>query len=374
MKKSVLILFIIFANHFSAAAEETIKLYVTYGQRVTSIEKYVSAEDLRGALIAAERINSNGGILGRRLEIIDGRAVNPTECKEKALEQIRKNEITAVVGANTSNLSKLIAPLFHKAEIPMVSPISTHPDVSRVGDYIFRTCFTDPFQGKLMASYALNGLSAKTAAVLTKATSTFSMSISEYFIKEFETKGEIILQDFYDPQGSNFSEMLEKVKISNPDIVFIPGHGSDSGLILKQAHSMGINSVFMGGDGWGKGLLGVAGENAAEGNYFVNHWHQKIDTVQNRDFVKRYFDKYGKGNIAASAALSYDSVNIIVNAIIKAGSTDRKSLRKAISETRNFIGITGKITFDKQGDPVNKSGVIMKYEKGEIVFVKSVQP
>jgi branched-chain amino acid transport system substrate-binding protein len=178
----------------------------------------------------------------------------------------------------------------------------------------------------------------------------------------------------YMGDSSDFSDILAPIQSLNPDVVFLPGHGSDSGLIVKQARSMGITTVFLGGDGWGKGMLGIAGAMAAEGSYFANHWHVDVANPGNAEFLTRYRRLYGEGSVAASAALAYDSVNLVAAAVRKAGSFDRKAIRDALAGTSKFQGITGSITLNAQRDPVGKSGVVMQYRNGEIRFVKSVSP
>lgn len=359
----------------SLSAQEPIRIFVSYSQPFIEIEDYVSAEDLRGATLAMERANERGGVLGRPVEIINGRVPNITAGKELSVALLQsQQDFSAVMGANISNLSMLIAPLFQEAGIPMVSPISTHPDLTAMGDYIFRACFTDSFQGRVMASFALNELSARTAVVLTKSTSTFSISLSEFFIESFENQGEVLAQEYYLTEESDYSSMMERVRALDPDVVFVPGHGSDAGMILRQAHNMGLDQIFLGGDGWGKGVLGVASAEAAEGHYFVNHWHSEIDTPQNREFVERYRARYGDGPIAGSAALAYDAFNLILYAMELCGSDDPQCLRDSIASMDNYQGITGVLSFDAQGDPIDKSAVILTYRDGEIHFVESIVP
>jgi len=355
-------------------ADDSVYLYVTYGQTQSAVKSFITAEDMRGATVAAAQLNESGGVLGKKLVLIDGVSSSFDEVKSKALSQIEQDRISAVVGANTSNFSMTIGPLFQEAGIPMVSPIATHPDVTKIGDYLFRMCFTDPLQGTLMARFAKEDLGAKRAVILKKVDSTFSISVSAYFKDEFEDGGSVVWVGSYLADDSDFSRLLSRVKELNPDVVFVPGHGQDSGRILKQAHEMGLSTVFLGADGWGKGALGIAGDEAAEGNYFVNHWHLGAATAGSREFIRRYRAKFGEDQIAASAALAYDAVFLIADAINRAGCLDRSKIRDEIARTRDFKGITGSISFDEEGDAVAKQGVILKYHNGDIVFVKALRP
>ena len=355
------------------SADDSVQIYVTYGQRPTEIAQFITAEDMRGASIAAEEINENGGVFGRKLTLIDGVGSDSGSLVEKTMALIEKDEITAVVGGNSSNLSKMLGPLFQEAGIPMVSPIASHPDVTAIGDYIFRMCFTDPMQGTLMAVFAREELAAKRAVILKTADSTYSVSLAEFFSKEFSKNGSIIWTGSFLGDDCDFEDLLEKVKTLKPDVV-VPGLGQDTGRILRQARSMEIDTVFLGGDGWGKGTLGIAGADAAEGNYYINHWHKDAAGSENEDFVLRYQKKYGEDKIAASAALAYDAVYLIADAIDRAGSLDRARIRDELARTKGFEGITGTITFDAQGDPIGRQGVILCYRNGEIRFVKTVSP
>ena len=355
-------------------AEDPVNIMVVYGQSETDIKAYVSAEDIRGATIAVESINARGGLLGRKVALVDTRVINNLAGKAEIAKILEQKTIHAVVGANISNLTMTVAPIFQKAGIPTISPISTNPRVTLVGDYIFRACFTDPFQGKVMARFALQDLGARTAAILVKVNSTFSTSLSRYFKEAFEPEGKIVYEGEYLIEDIEFKDMLANVQRLKPDVVFLPGHGRDSGMILKQARLMGIDTVFLGGDGWGKGVLGVAGPEAAEGNYFSNHWHMDLPTDASRRFVKDYIGRYGEKLIAASAPLAHDAVMLFEDAITRAGSLDGRMIRDALAATRDFQGITGTISFDRNGDPIDKDAVIMKYENGAIKLVKSIKP
>jgi branched-chain amino acid transport system substrate-binding protein len=353
-------------------ADESIKILVLYAQSYTEVEDFNSAEDWRGALLAAERINEAGGVGGRKLELINGLVRTLEEGQALLTEMIKQDEITAVIGGNMSNLSMLIAPVLQRARIPMVSPISTHPRVTAIGDYIFRACFTNPFQGTLMARFAAGELNARSAVILTKATSSYSLSLANNFKSAYP--GQILNEEYYDADQSDFSELLSRTAALNPEVVIVPGHAQDAGLIMKQARNMGLSLLFLGGDGWGKGALGIAGAEAAEGHYFVNPWHPEVATPESREFFRLYRNKYSVSTVAGSAAMGYDALGLLADAIERAGTTDRRKLRDAIAITREFRGATGIITLDSTGDPVGKQGVVQQYRNGEIIFSRTITP
>lgn len=374
MKFKMFILLLLLLSTGCLYASNPIVIPVLYGQSTTAIEDKITSEDIKGAILAMEDINNRGGLLGRQVEILDCR-ISSIDLEEinKLMERIESvDELFAIIGANTSGLSLYFAPKFQEKEVLMISPISTNPEVTEVGDFIFRACFTDPFQGKVMARFALDELQAKTAVILTKITSDFSVGLSQFFAEEFEKGGTVLAQETYLGESYDFSEILLSVKELNPDVVFVPGHGSDSGLIIKQGYNMGIDAIFLGGDGWGKGLLGFSGNEAAEGNYFSNHWHKETENEKSLEFIRKYQEKYGEGLIASSAALAYDAFMLLEEAVKMAGSFDAKAVRDSLKQIKDFKGVTGTFDFTKGRDPFNKEAVILKYENGEIVYHATV--
>lgn len=376
MKKTVIVIATILYCHFpfTLHASETLKIVAVYTQSVTTVKRYVAAEDLRGVIIAIDKINASGGLLGKQVDIVEVLSNSAIEARVNAKQYAELDGLIGVIGANISNITLNIAPILQEKKIPVISPISTNPKVTLVGNYIFRACFTDPFQGKVMARYALDHHNAKTSVLLKKASSTYSLSLAKHFQDEFEKSGKILWQESYLQEDIDFTTILKKIRSTKPDVIFLPGHGRDVGMILKQAHAMGIQSTFLGGDGWGKGALGIAGSEAAEGHSFSNHWHMNNKLAASQTFVNKYHERFGKGLIAASAPLAYDATMILADAVRRAGSTDRAKIRSALAETKNFNGITGMITFDENGDPINKAAAILKYQDNKIAFVKNIKP
>jgi len=355
-------------------ADESVKIAVVFSHAKTAVQAYVAAEDIRGAELAVDAINAQGGLLGRPVEIVETRTSNALQAKTAVAELVQQGNILAVIGSNTSDTSLAVAPDLQEAGIPMISPISTNPRVTVVGDYIFRACFIDPFQGSVMAQFALQDLQATTAVIIKKTNSRFSVGLAEYFRETFSQQGTVLWEGKYLAEDVDFTRILTQVKELQPDVVFLPGHSTDSGLALKQAHAMGLNTTFLGGDGWGKGVLNVAEAEAAEGHYFSNHWHIDVQTPLNRQFVAAYGRKYGETLIAASAPLAYDAMLLLANAVQRAQSFERAAIRDALAATKDLQGITGTYRFDQHGDPIDKQAVILKYEQGEITFVTTFMP
>jgi len=283
--------------------------------------------------------------------------------------------VAAVIGAAWSSHSLGIAPVLQKRQIPMISPISTNPKVTLIGNFIFRVCFTDPFQGKVMAQFAYRDLKARTAIILTNVNSDFSIGLAEFFEKSFrQSGGKVLWEGDYKENAIDFSTVLKKVRLLQPDVVFVPGYIQDSAFVIKQARTMEIGSIFLGGDGWSGDQMYQYGGKAIEGSYYSQHWHSKVPFPKSQQLQASYHRKYGTKILPQFLPPAYDAVMVLADAIRRAQSLDRKKIRDTLAATKNFQGATGTITFDENGDPVNKDAVILKFENGTSVFVKTIKP
>ncbi|MDM8515430.1 ABC transporter substrate-binding protein [Desulfobacterales bacterium HSG16] len=329
---------------------------------------------LNMAKLAVEEINKQGGLSGQPVEyiILDNKST-PIGSSMAAEEAVRL-QVTAVIGAIWSSHSLAIAPILQKAKIPMITPSSTNPRVTLAGNYIFRVCFIDSFQGKIMAIFARTEFDARTSVVLKILNEEYSLTLAEFFIRHFEKNGgKVIGEKSYKVKDIDFVEILKDVKHLNPEIVYIPGYSRDSGLLIRQADLMGIHTVFLGGDGWNDQIY-VYGGKTVEGNFYSSQWHPDISSPGSIYLNKIYMLKYGTKIPVSNAALIYDSVMLLADAAKRAGTSDPGKIRKALAETKEFEGITGSITFDENGDPINKAGIIMKLGQNAPIFFKTVKP
>jgi branched-chain amino acid transport system substrate-binding protein len=341
----------------------------------TGVAAKDNAPNLQGVSFAVEEINSRGGLLGRQLVVIelDNRSslIGSRQAALKAVEL----DVAGVIGAAWSSHSLAIAPVLQKAEVPMISPISTNPKVTLVGNYIFRVCFTDPFQGKVMAQFAYRDLKARTAIILTNVNSDFSLGLAEFFRKSFrQSSGKVLLEEDYKEKAVDFSTILKKIRILQPDVIFVPGYIRDSALLIKQAREMEIRSIFLGGDGWSGDQMYKYGGKAIEGSYYSQHWHSNVPFPRSRQLLANYHSKYGEKKLPGFLPSAYDAVMILADAIGRAQSLAHKKIRDTLAATENFQGATGTISFDENGDPVSKDAVILKFENGTSVFVKTIKP
>lgn len=364
-----LVLIIIFSLPFSVSAEP-VKVAAIYAHSGIAAQEVV--HDLYGIRLAAKIINQHGGIHGRKLTIIElDNKSTPLGARETAREAIRQ-KVLAVLGSAWSAQSLAMAPILQKARIPMISNISTNPKLTRIGDCIFRICYLDTFQGKIMANFAYADLKARRAAVLTNVSTPYSIDLAKYFKNTFkQLGGKIIREGNYLGTDINFSSLLKKIKRVQPDVVFVPGYMRDSGLILTQARELGIKATFLGGDGWETGVFYYTKGKPLGKNFFCNHWHPGINTEASRKFVKLYYQEFHLVP-TAEAATAYDATMLLAQAMRQAAPLTSATINKALAKTRDFPGITGKITLDRFGDPINKPAVIETLVKGENRFVKEV--
>lgn len=329
----------------------------------------VGRDFFKAVRFAVEEVNNSGGLLKRKIKLLEfDNFSKPLNSKEAAIKAVEAGAV-AVIGASWSSNSKAMAEVLQKSKIPMISPIATNPDVTKVGNYIFRICFTDPFQGKVMAKFAINDLFASTAAVFINVDSSFSQSLSREFTKSFkEYGGSIVYTGEYLKQDNNFVTQILNVLKLKPDVVYLSGYSRDSAFIIKQSIKMGVKTLFLGGDGWNLPMYKYGGK-SIEGNYFTNHWHEDIPNDLSKKLTKKYAFFSNKGRLV----LGYDATMLLIDSIRRASSIDPAKIRDAIASTTDFYGATGKITFDKNGDPM-KPAVILRFSKGGTEFVKTVIP
>ncbi len=344
-------------GHFASLTGDT----ATFGQSTD-----------HGMRMAIEEINAAGGVLGRPLDLVteDDRSVTE-EARSAAQKLLQRDGVVALLGEVASSRSLAAAPEAQRARVPMISPASTNPKVTEVGDYVFRTCFIDPFQGAVMARFAHADLGARRVAILFDFKQDYSVGLADFFRQTFQKLGgEIVADERYTSGDIEFRAQLTTIRAANPDAVFVPGYYTELGLIAKQARELGITAPFLGGDGWDSEKTLEIGGAAVEGYYFSTHYSAESDDPRVREFVARFKEKHGAVP-DAMAALGYDAARILADALARAGATDGAKLRDAIAATRDFSGITGKITIDAQRN-AQKDAVVLKIENGAFRYHKSV--
>ena len=324
--------------------------------------------------LAVDAVNGGGGVLGKRVRVVveddQGRA---QEAQRVVAKLISQDNVIAVLGGVASSNSLAAAPVAQQKRIPMISPSSTNAKVTQVGDYIFRVCFIDPFQGFAMAKFAAGTLKGKNAAVLRDITSDYSIGLADAFSESFKKMGgSVLLDETYGRGDTDFIAQLTKIKSANPDVIFVPGYYTEAGLIAIQAKRMGLAAPMLGADGWDSPKLVAVGGDSLNGSYYSHHYSVDDPSPENHDFVAKYRERY-RQDPDALAALAFDSANLLFDAIRRANSTDPSKIREALAQTKDFQGITGRITLDKDRNAV-KPAVVLQVKDGKIVHVETVTP
>ena len=329
---------------------------------------------IQGEKLAAEEINNNGGVLGRKIRlIIEDDQGKAEEAASVVTKLITHDDVIAIVGENSSNQSLAAAPIAQTSKVPMISVSSTNPAVTKKGDYIFRVCFTDPYQGKALAMFVRTNLHATTVAILRDVKNDYSVGLAEFFRKEFtRLGGKIVAEQSYSNGDSDFRPQLTAIKGTKPDVLFIPGFYTEVGQIAIQARDLGINIPMVGGDGWDSPTVIQIGGKSVDGCYFSDHYFVGEPRPAGKRFVAEINKRSGK-NPDANSALGYDALYVLANAIKRAGSLDRKAIRDQIAATKNYQGVSGVITMGPDRDPI-KPVAMIKIDGGTTHFAGWIQP
>ncbi|MGZ8462164.1 MAG: ABC transporter substrate-binding protein [Candidatus Deferrimicrobiaceae bacterium] len=336
-------------------------------------------ESVRNAFgIAVEEANAKGGVAGRKITtfIVDDKN-DPTEASNAANLLINQNGVQAIVGSVTSKTTIPVSDLAQSFRIPTITGTATNPKVTvadgKRKDYMFRACYTDSFQGTVMAKFARDTLRAANAAVLYDASNDYSKGIAEVFRDAFlRMGGKVVAYESYGKDDVDFSALLTKVKAAQPEVLFLPDYYNKVGLIAKQAKETKLNVTLIGPDGWDSPeLVKVAGD-ALEGGYFSNHYSPEDTRPEVVNWVKKYKEKFQQ-TPDALGTLAYDATNMLLEAIRKANSIDPGKIRDALASLSGFEGVTGKFTMDENGDPI-KSAVIIRIQGGKQKFLQVVNP
>ena len=343
---------------------------------MTGSEATFGVSTHEGLLLAIKEQNAKGGIKGKKVELIslDDQG-KPEEAAIATTKLISQDKVSAILGEVASSRSLAMAPIAQQNKVPMVSPSSTNPKVTEVGDYIFRVCFIDPFQGTVMAKFAQTDLKAKKVAVLSSVSNAYSVGLAKFFKETFTANGGIIVSEKNFSEGDqDFRAQLTAVKAAGADAVFVPSYYTEAALIARQARDLGINVPFFGGDGWvADQLLEIGGE-ALNGCYYSTHFSPENQDLVVQAFVKKFKARWGANeNPDAFAALGYDAAYVLVDAIKRAGSTEGPKLRDALAATKNFAGVTGVTNIDANRD-ASKPAAIIAIKKGKLEFLKTVAP
>lgn len=334
-----------------------------------------------GIDLALKKINEKGVLGGKKLSLVvadtKSEASEATNGMQKLISQ---DKVVAVIGPNQSSAVIASGAINNGAKVVDITPMGTNPDVTvdpktkQVKPYSFRTCFIDPFQGTVMASFASNELKVKMAAIYIDNTSDYAKGLAQFFKENFvKNGGQVVIEEAYLQKDTDFKSTLTKIKAAKPDFIYIPGYYQEVGLIVKQAREMGINVPMAGGDGWDSAKLPeIAGKAALENTFFSSLYSPDDTSDLNKEFVAEYKKAYNT-NPDVFAALAYDSTLLVAKAIEDAGSADPAKIAEAMAKIKGFKGVSGEVTFNEEHNPI-KSAVIIEHKDGKQTFKTKVNP
>ena len=329
----------------------------------------------KGIALAIEEINAAGGVLGKKIELIhEDNQSKSGESATVAQKLISRDKVIALLGEVASTRSLEVAPIAQRAKIPMISPAATNPKVTEIGNYVFRVCFIDPFQGTVMAKFAKDDLKAKKVATLTSVSNAYSVGLAKFFKETFVAGGGTVpIEQKYSEGDKDFRAQLTAIKAANVDAVFVPGYYTEAALVARQARDLGIQIPFFGGDGWESEKLLEIGGDALNGCFYSTHFSPENKDPNVTKFVQKFKTRWSGEMPDAFAALGYDTAYVLADALKRAGGTDGAKLRDALAATKNFAGASGITTIDANRN-ASKGAVVIAIKNGKLEFNKTVAP
>jgi branched-chain amino acid transport system substrate-binding protein len=384
---------------FSCAKKEDVVILGEFGSLTGGTATFGKSTQ-RGIEMALEEVNKAGGIQGKPVRIVvEDDQSKPEEAATAVKKLVNQDKVLVVLGEVASSRSLAGAPICQEAKVPMITPASTNPKVTQVGDFIFRVCFIDPFQGEVMAKFARNTLKTSKAAILKDIKNDYSVGLAQFFTETFKNLGgTVIAEESYSEGDIEFRAQLTSLKAKKPDVIFIPGYYTEVGLIARQARDLGITIPLIGGDGWDSPRLIEIGGKALENTYYSNHYTQDDPRPEVQKFLSDFKAKYNEIP-DAMAPLGYDAARIAFDAIKRSGILDEKNIkdsyrqnpqakslmdaintpgnreriRDALVQTKDFPGVTGLITIDENRN-AKKTAVVLKIEDGKLKYVETISP
>jgi len=328
-----------------------------------------------GIMMAVDEVNAAGGVNGRKIKVLtEDDQSKQEEAANAVTKLISQQSVVAVLGEVASSASMAAGPICQANKTPMITPSSTNEKVTKIGDYIFRMCFIDNYQGPVMAQFALQDLGSKRGAILTDVKNDYSTGLTAVIEETYKKAGiPIVAKQSYSNGDSDFRAQLTSVKAAKPDVIFIPGYYTDVGQIVSQARDLGIDVPFVGGDGWESPKLLEIGGKALNGCFYANHYFYGDPVPKVHEFVEKYKGRYGQ-TPDALAALGYDAAHVLADALKRAKSAKGADLRDAIAATQGLTGVTGLISLGPDRNPINKKIVIEEVKNGQLTLRKTIDP
>lgn len=328
----------------------------------------------QGAALVFDRVNDQGGLLGRRIQVIvEDDAGKPEEAANVFTKLVNRDRVAAIVGSVATKCSFAGAPVCQRGGVPMITPASTNPKVTEIGDYIFRVCFVDPFQGEVIARFLVDNLGLKRVGIIYDLTNDYSAGLADYVEDNVEKLGgEVVSRQTFSEQDKSFKAQLTAMQARRPQAIFVSAYYTEAALVARQARQLGIAATLMGPDGWDSPMLVESGGDAVEGGYFSDHYSADSPNPRTQEFVAAYRERYGESPDAL-AALGYDAAGLLVDAIRRAGSAEGAAIRDVLAATTEYDGATGAISMDAERN-ARKPAVILQVKDGKFVLVETIAP
>lgn len=335
----------------------------------------------KGARLAIKEINDNGGIDGKKIVPVEiDNKSDAAEATAAAIKLATQEKVVAQIGSATSGNTVAAVQIANKNKMPVIGPSATSPTVTvnsdnSVNEYAFRTCFIDPFQGRIAANFALNTLKTKNVAIFSDSASDYAKGLAKSFKETIEENGgKVVAEESYVAKDTDFKSTLTRLKSKKPDFIYIPGYYEEVGLIVKQAREAGITVPLMGGDGWDSPkMVELAGGDSLNNTFFTNHYSSEDPDEKIQKFVEAFKGANKDQAPDAFNALGYDTVYWLKDAIERAGSTDGEKVKDALAETKDLSLVTGTFSVDENHHPV-KSATVLEFKDGKQVFNSKVNP
>jgi branched-chain amino acid transport system substrate-binding protein len=358
----------------AGSSVESKEIVVGHFASMTGNTAHFGQDTDKAVRLAVDEANTAGGVLGKKVRVVtlDDRG-DSAEAASAVTRLIDVEHVTALIGEVASSLSLSGGRVAQRRQIPMISPSSTNPRVTEVGNFIFRVCFLDPFQGKVMATFAKDNLKFTKVAILKDVKNDYSIGLAEAFKVAFtKIGGTVVAEQSYSAGDTDFSAQVTAIKSSGAQALYVPGYYSEVGAIARTAERLGVKAPLMGGDGWDAPDLFKIGGAALEGSYFSNHFALDVATPKAQKFVADFTKKYGQAPTGLGA-LGYDAAAVLLDSLKRAGKTDAAALRDAIAATKGFEGVSGTISIDA-GRNAEKSAVVIKITGGQGKYETTIAP
>lgn len=343
----------------------------------TGVASHIPSHNYEMVRMAVAAINASGGLLGREVRLVEYDNESTAAGSLAAARKALRAGVVAVIGPSWSSHALAMAPELQSAGVPMIGTSTSVMELTLVGDYIFRAGFTDRAQAEALARFTVGDLQCRRIAVLSIASNVYSEGLAVSFAGKLQALGgRVVVSEPYLDDANDFAPMLRRVLAAEPDAIFVPGYARDAGLIMRQARAMGYAGMFLGGDGW-SGIEQQASMKGLRGNaYYVSHWHPDVVSVQSSRFLESLGNRFGERALEvadAAGPAAYDAVNLLADAIRRAGTADRVAIRDALLQTRHFEGVTGRMVYAGRRDPV-KPVVVLRLRGNEVSYVRQVMP